>query len=356
MIDPMRRGLYLLLLAGCTAGPAASPPPEDPVLRELVDAAVRPFLESGKYQGLAVGVLRGDRRCVAGFGRTSARVSTPPDGETIFEIGSVTKAFTATLLLESGLDLHEPIRRHLPAEVKVPTRNGKEITLLHLATHHSGLPRLPGNLAPKDSSNPYADYLVDELYHGLETCELERDPGKSYEYSNLGMGLLGHLLALHAGKSYEELVLEQICRPLGMDDTRVTLTAAQKKRLAPGHLPSGEAAANWDIPVLAGAGALRSTVNDLLRFLQANIGGRYESAHVRKLYIGEGSAIGLAWHLTPLPERSGTIVWHNGGTGGYHSFCGFVPETRTAVVVLGNSTTDTDPIGVSLLTLLQGVK
>jgi len=326
------------------------------MLREVVDAAVRPFLDSGRYQGLAIGVLQGGNRLVTGFGRTSARVSTPPDGQTIFEIGSVTKAFTAILLLKSGLDLNDPIRLHLPAEVKVPTRNGKEITLLHLATHHSGLPRLPGNLAPKDSSNPYADYLVDDLYHGLETCELQRDPGKAYEYSNLGMGLLGHLLALHAGKSFEDLVLDQICRPLGMEDTRVTLTAAQKQRLAPGHLPTGEVASNWDIPVLAGAGALRSTANDMLRFLEANLGDRYVRAHARQVYIGEGSSIGLAWHLTPMPQKGGTIVWHNGGTGGYHSFIGFVPEARTAVVVLGNCTTDTDPIGVRLLMVLPGVQ
>src|SRR5262245_37013031 len=126
MIDPMRRGLYLLLLMGCAAEPAPVPQ-EDPVLRDLVDAAVRPFLRTGKYQGLAVGVLHGGRRYVAGFGRTSARVSTPPDGDTLFEIGSVTKTFTASLLLLSGMDLQDPIRRHLPAEVKVPTRNGKEI-------------------------------------------------------------------------------------------------------------------------------------------------------------------------------------------------------------------------------------
>jgi len=346
MIDPMRRGLYLLLLTSCAV--ETPPPAEDPVLRDLVDAAVRPFVETGKYRGLAVGVLHGGRRRVFGYG------SPPPDGATIFEIGSVTKAFTGILLLQSGLNLEDPIRKHLPADVKVPSRNGKEITLLQLATHRSGLPRLPKTLAPKDASNPYADFLVDDLYHELETSELESDPGQAYEYSNLGMGLLGHILALRSGNSYEQLVIERICRPLGMGDTRIALTPDQKRRLAPGHLSSGAVAPNWDLPGLAGAGALRSTVDDMLRFLDANLGDRYDGAHVRRFDVGEGLSIGLGWHL--LPYQGATIVWHNGGTGGYHSFAGFVKRTRTAVVVLGNSTTETDAIGVSLLGLLQNVR
>jgi CubicO group peptidase (beta-lactamase class C family) len=170
------------------------------------------------------------------------------------------------------------------------------------------------------------------------------------------MGLLGHLLALRSGKTYEELVLEKICRPLGMDDTRVTLTASQQPRLAPGHLPTGAVVPNWDIPVLAGAGALRSTATDMLKFLEANLSGRYDGAHSPRAYIGEGSSIALGWHLTPLPKKGGTIVWHNGATGGYTSFAGFVRETRTAVIVLSNCATETDALGVRLLGLLQGVK
>lgn len=326
------------------------------MLRDIVDAAVRPFLETKTYMGLAVGVVHKGRRHVFGYGLTSARGSTPPDGATIFEVGSITKAFTGTLLLESGLPLEDPIRNHLPAEVKIPTRNKKEITLLHLATHRSGLPRLPENLAPKDSSNPYADFLVDELYHALETCRLGLDPGSSYEYSNLGMGLLGHILALKSGKAFEELVIERICQPLTLHDTRMTLTEEQKRRLAPGHDPSGKVMSNWDIPGLAGAGALRSTANDMIRFLEANLDDRYEGAHVRRATIGDGMEIGLAWHRTPLAPKGPMMVWHNGGTGGYHSFAGFVKSTRTAVVVLGNSTSDTDAIGVTLLKLLQSVK
>jgi CubicO group peptidase (beta-lactamase class C family) len=363
MIDPMRRALQLLalLLASCASPlPTPLPPPPDPALREKIDAAVRPLIASGKYMGLAVGILQDGRSRVFGYGRRSSENGSPPDGDAIFEIGSITKTFTGILLMqkvaEGAMALDDPIRKHLPDSVRVPTRNGKEITLLHLATHRSGLPRLPVNFAPKDSSNPYADYTFPDLYDGLATCELSADPGERYEYSNLGMGLLGHILELKSGRSYEPLVVERICRPLGMNDTRITLSEDQRKRLAPGHLPNGKTVPNWDLPGLAGAGALRSTANDMLRYLEANFGDAYAAAHLRRANIGMGMGIGLAWHLLPLVPKGPTIVWHNGGTGGYRCYAGFVKSTRTAVVVLGNSTSDTDALGLSILKLLQDVK
>jgi CubicO group peptidase (beta-lactamase class C family) len=276
----------------------------------------------------------------------SAEQPTAPDGDTLFEIGSITKAFTGTLLAlevaDGKLALDDPIRKHLPSEVKVPA---KEITLLQLATHRSGLPRLPDNLAPKDATNPYADYGVEDLYHGLETCKLRRDPGTGYEYSNLGMGLLGHVLERRSGRSYEQLVVDRICGPLKMTDTRITLSEDQKRRLAPGHLPTRKVVPNWDLPTLAGAGALRSTANDLLRFLEANLRGAYAAAHEPR-----APNIGLGWHLLP------GAVWHNGGTGGYRSFAAFDPKGNHAVVVLGNATSDTDALGNALLKVLRNVQ
>ncbi|MBI3857474.1 MAG: beta-lactamase family protein [Planctomycetes bacterium] len=346
-----------LLLSSCAAPPPEAPPP---LAREAVDSAVSPLLASGRTTGLAIGILKEGRSQVLGYGRLSAQASLPPDGDTLFEIGSITKTFTGILLLQQvaagAMALDDPIRKHLPPSLKLPSRNGKEITLLHLATHRSGLPRLPNNMAPKDSTNPYADYGFPDLYHCLETVELARDPGEAYEYSNLGMGLLGHLLELKVGRSYEPLVIEKICRPLGMADTVITLNPDQKRRLAPGHSASGKPASNWDLPGLAGAGALRSTVNDMLRYLEANLGDSFAEAHLTRASIGGGRRIGLAWHLTPLAASGPTMVWHNGGTGGYRCYAGFVKSSRTAVVVLGNSTSDTDKLGVDLLKLLQDVK
>lgn len=277
------------------------------------------------------------------------------DGNTLFEIGSITKVFTASLLADmvarGEVKLDDPVAKYLPASVRVPSRGGKQITLIDLATQTSGLPRLPSNLNPADQTNPYADYSVQQLYSFLSGYELTRDIGSRYEYSNLGVGLLGHVLALKAGKSYEDLVVERILRPLGMNDTRITLTPAMKRRLTPGHSVSGEVVANWDLPALAGAGALRSTANDLLKFLVANLdsaskplGAVLATTHMARHDIaGSPMRIGLNWHiLTPFGRP---LVWHNGGTGGYRTFIGFDKANDRGVVVLSNQNVSVDDIG-----------
>ncbi len=353
----LRSLLIALLLGSCVTPP---PPPLDSALREKIDAGVRELAAVPKSAGVAVGLIQDGVPRVLGYGRLSKDQPAAPDGDTVFEIGSLTKTFTGILfdqaVREGAVALDDPISKYLPKEVRVPTRNGRPITLLHLATHRSGLPRLPSNFAPKDATNPYADFTVEDLYDCLDTVELPRDPGQKYEYSNLGMGLLGHILSLNAHRPYEALVVDGICTPLGMKDTRITLSADQKRRLAPGHAADGEPASNWDLPTLAGAGALRSTANDLLRYLAANLDGRYSGAHAEQAAIGEGQGIALAWHRMQLSKNGAKIVWHNGGTGGYRCWAGFVAETKTAVVVLSNSAADVDLLGVALLNVLQDVK
>jgi CubicO group peptidase (beta-lactamase class C family) len=161
------------------------------------------------------------------------------------------------------------------------------------------------------------------------------------------------------GRPYEELVVERLARPLGMEDTRIRIDDASKARLAPPHLAGGAAAKNWDLAALAGAGGLRSTADDLLRFLAANLGGApsdllraMELSHEARAKVQEGGPwVGLGWHRTRLGDGR-TMIWHNGGTGGYRSFCGFVKESGTAAVVLANSTADVDALGVAVLELL----
>ena len=355
MIVPVKRAFVLiaLLLGSCTA----TPPPLDPGLRNKIDQRAR-LVKSPKQSGFVIGLIQDGVSRVIGHGRLSESESKAPGGDTVFEIGSITKTFTATLLWQEALagtiSLDDPIDRYLPKGVRPPRRNGKSITLQHLSTHRSGLPRLPGNLAPKDSSNPYADFSIDDLYDAVDSVELSEDPGERYEYSNLGVGLLGQLLVLKNGKSYESLVVERICVPLGMMDTRITLDDDQKRRLAPGHDADGHPVANWDLPALAGAGALRSTVNDMLRYLEAQFSDAYAGTQSARATVGGAMSIGLGWHL--IPSKGSMIVWHNGGTGGYRSWAGFVKATRTAVVVLANSTAEVDTLGMSLLKLLQDVQ
>jgi len=253
--------------------------------------------------------------------------------------------------------LSDPVSKFLPATVKMPERNGKQITLADLSTQTSGLPRLPSNLKPKDPTNPYADYTVEQLYEFLSGYQLARDIGAQYEYSNLGVGLLGHALALRAGSSYEDLVRSRITKPLEMSSTSIALSPDMKGRLAVGHDPSLNPASNWDIPTLAGAGALRSTVNDLLTFLAANLGYRKTSlaaamaaeVSIRKPTGAPGLDIAYGWHI--LTGKGSSIIWHNGGTGGYRTYMGFDQKTGIGVVVLSNTSTNEGPddIGRHLL-------
>jgi CubicO group peptidase (beta-lactamase class C family) len=237
----------------------------------------------------------------------------------------------------------------------MPSRDGRAITLLDLATHTSALPRMPDNLRPADGLNPYADYTVPQMYAALSNCKLTREIGKKYEYSNLGMGLLGHILANRAGTDYETLVAERITKPLGMNDTAITLTTNLRKRLAAGHGEALEEVKNWDLPTLAGAGALRSTIGDMIKFVEASM-GKIESTLSSAIRMqtetrfpagSPNLSIALAWHKSAI--NGGEIVWHNGQTGGYHSFIGFDKKRGVGVVVLANTAADIDDIGLHLL-------
>jgi CubicO group peptidase (beta-lactamase class C family) len=310
--------------------------------------------------GIVAGIIDASGRRVVAYGNT-AKGGAPVDADTVFEIGSVTKVFTSLLLADmvqrGEVALTDPVSKYLPPNGTMPERAGKKITLVDLATHTSGLPRLPSNLHPKDPGNPYADYTVAQLYEFLSSYELTRDIGSKYEYSNLGGGLLGHVLARRAGTDYETLVRTRILAPLAMKSTAITLSNAMKARLAPGHDADLKPVANWDLPALAGAGGLRSTVSDLLTFIGANIGiGKLPLAPAMAAMLATrratgipGLEIALGWHISTRNGRE--IVWHNGGTGGYRSWIGFDPKSRTGVVVLSNTSTaaGVDDIGAHLL-------
>ncbi|MDB6125003.1 MAG: hypothetical protein JWQ71_3996 [Pedosphaera sp.] len=301
--------------------------------------------------GIVVGMVDEHGSRIISYGKLDNGTDQEANGDTVFEIGSVTKTFTGLLLqdmIQRGeMKLNDSVAKYLPASVKIPIRNGKEITLRQLATHSSGLPGIPDNLDPKRADNPYADYTVGKMYAFLSGYKLTRDPGTPSEYSNLGMGLLGHAIALKAGTNYESLVVDRICRPLKMDSTRITLTPELKARLAIGHDLFGEAASSWDVPVLSGAGALRSTANDLLKYVSANLGLTRSSLTPRMKKTYEN---GLAWGVNS--ELPGTeIISHGGGTGGYESFVGFDKVRRHGVVVLfnGRRVIDVDDLGKFLL-------
>jgi serine-type D-Ala-D-Ala carboxypeptidase/endopeptidase len=238
------------------------------LLPERVENVARERIAARTYQTLIFGVVDGDKSEVVAFGELDD--GKAPDVDTVYEIGSVTKTFTATLfaqaLLSGRVTFDTPVAQLLP-DFKIPSRGGKMITLGALATQHSGLPRMPSNFLPNDSTNPYADYDAKKLKAFLTEYELSRDPDVAYEYSNLGFGLLGYALARLNHATYRTITEEEILKPLGMTMSSTAFTDAMRAHLAPGHLYTGEAAKNWDFDALAGAGAIRSTANDMLRYI-----------------------------------------------------------------------------------------
>jgi CubicO group peptidase (beta-lactamase class C family) len=329
--------------------------------KKEIDRLVAPLLEAGLIPGFVIGVVDRNGSDVFGYGRERDAQETTPGGETIFEIGSVTKVFTALLLAEMAdrdeVKLDDPAETFLPAGTKMPEHGGKKIRLSHLATHTSGLPTLPPSFRPKDPANPYADLGAPELHAFLSSYALERDPGQEYAYSNLGMGLLGDLLALRSRKAFGALLNERLLEPLGMRSTGIALDASMKYRMAEGHDETGRAAAPWDFAALAGAGGLRSCADDLIAFLRANMGlartpltAAIAVSHAARKSI-EGGKIALGWHILD----DGATYWHNGQTGGHHSFIAFRKKRALGVVVLANAAVEeVDAIGFTVMKILAG--
>lgn len=305
-----------------------------------IQTVIQELVDDGYAVGIVVGTIDSNKTEFCGYGKLSQNRDQTVDEDTIFEIGSITKVFTTLILAEmverGEIGLNDPIENFLPVDVKVPAKDGKKITLQHLATHTSGLPRMPDNFAPEDWSNPYRDYTVEKMYEFLSSYTLTREIGTQYEYSNFGMGLLGHILALKSGMTFEELVRSRICDELGLVDTTISLTPQQQARFAEGYIGS------WDWDALAGAGALRSSAKDMLTFLSAEIGLKetrlypaMENTQTTHFSIdGSGVEIGLGWHI--IHHNSKKIICHDGQTGGYCSFAAFDKENKRAVVVLSN--------------------
>jgi CubicO group peptidase (beta-lactamase class C family) len=257
------------------------------------------------------------------------------------------------MVVHGQASLDDPLQRWLPAGIRAPGSDSTPITLRLLSAHRSGLPRMPANFAPAAPDNPYADYDTTRLYAFINGLSLTRLPGAQYEYSNLGAGLLGSVLARREGVSYEAMVHRRILGPLGMASTVVALTPDARARLALGS-SGGVTVSNWDIDALAGAGALRSSAEDMTRFLAAAMGltrtpldSAFRLAEAPQFYAGANMRIGLGWHLMQRPDVN--IVWHNGGTGGYRTWAGYDRARQIGVVVLSNSLENVDPIGFHAL-------
>lgn len=348
---------------------------------EEVDRLAQPLIKSGEIYGIAVGVLTSDGRARAfGYGRTGMPGDAQtPGGDTIFQIGSLSKLFLTALLavlVEEGVLYYEDtVRSILPPEVRLDKEVG-EVTLYELATNTGGFPRQP--FCPSQlwdftaflftGSNLYAYFDKPYLYHYLRTKHLKPKEEREYVYSNIGFGILAHLIEVKTGRPYHELLEEKICGPLQLRDTTFVLNEEQKKRLAMGHaggqprfMRRGHPMEPWDMgEILRPPGCLYSTVNDLMIFARANLGMLGHPlepllASTQRVQLSlPTEEVGFGWLINYLGDGRLKVIHKQGVMSGYTGYIGLDPEDRLAVVVLYNTFSWDEKVGHNLVLRLSG--
>jgi serine-type D-Ala-D-Ala carboxypeptidase/endopeptidase len=313
---------------------------------DSIKAYIETQVANKMSNSIIVGIVDASGKHIVSAGVKSATNRTLPDGNTMYELGSVGKLFTTLMMADMGLkkelDYNAPIAQYLPKTVKIPSKNGKEITSLHLSTHRSGLPRMPYNMDPKDIDNPTADYTINQLYENLANTQLRGDIDSRWSYSNVGYGLLGQVLIEVSGKDFETLLKQRLTAPLNMNSTVVNLTPALKKNMAIPHLQYGHPTNNWQNGGLSGAGCALSNMNDMLTFAAANVGliktdlsAAMELTHVKQgKKDGNDGFITMGW--TIMNEDNEHLLWKDGATGGYRTFIGIDKKKKYGVIILSN--------------------
>ncbi|MBB1285180.1 serine hydrolase [Flavisolibacter sp. BT320] len=326
---------------------------------DSIKAILKQEVAAKRSKSMVIGVIDAGGRQIYSEGIMSNEKPVRPDGNTVYEIGSITKVFASVLLakmnLENQLNLTDPISKYLPSSVKSPVRNGREITLLSLSTHRTGMPRFPYHPYPKDIDNPYADYTEKALFDYVSGFQPEYDFDTRWRYSNVAYGLLGNILSRIAKKDFESMTLAMICRPLKMTATAIRSSRQMKANTAKGHAITGQPTVSLELGALEAAGALRSTANDLLTFAAANMGltktdllPALQLTHVlRAKKDGNDTYTTMGWTLANDSGRE--LLFKDGGTPGYRTFLGFDKEKKIGVVVLSNTDNSVTDIGWHIL-------
>lgn len=289
--------------------------------------------------GIIVGLIDGDEEIIFVVGNSSFTE------ETLFEYGSITKVVTGIMLAQLAEEgkflISDPLNDSLPPAMQA--EKWETVTIQDVATHTSGLPRLPGNSTIDlflRGTNPYSTYDTERLTYAMEDVEIE-NVGDEYAYSNFGFGILGAVVTEQGGESYSDLVKNRFFDPLGMETASIHGWTGET--IAPPLLPSGKPSTNWDFDAMASAGAMRGSIRDGLVFLSASMQAcesedvlsRANCTAQQTTRTGDEITVGLAWHYS----KDGRIIWHNGGTGGYTTFLGFEPDNGRGIVVLSNIAT-----------------
>jgi len=345
----------LITLSICIMSAASSH--ASPEINKLIQTVNHKINTEKVGLGAAIVVINGDKTEFHNFGLSRLENQAKVNTKTLFEIGSITKTFTATALAsmvkEGKVKLNDPVQKYLPATVSLPIKNNKPITLLSLANHSSGLPRLPTNMLMTDQLDPYADYTTELMYEFLNNHQLQYEVGSHQEYSNLGYGLLGHVLTLIDQKTYQGVINERVLKPLGMSNTFVDIPQSKQNDLSNGHNAQLEKTKHWHLETLAGAGALKSTIEDMAIYLKANLNKQKlpnEFELTQALTAKNDTPqtkISLAWLHNSSDNKD--FLMHDGGTGGFRSFIGFDKKNKKGIVILANTVFDMNEVGFHYL-------
>lgn len=320
------------------------------MIDEKAQSIIKRELADAKKASLVVGVVSGNDKMITGT--THEETGARQDGDHVFEMGSTTKTFTSLLLsklvLSNRVALDEAVSSYKPEYRNALTSNGKEVTFRHLATHRSGLPREDMKKLRKrlkehkdEKDNPYKYFSHQDFNQFFIDHDLKQEIGKKWKYSNIGVGLLGNLLAEMLGMSYEEAIQTEILSPLGMEDTFITGNEQHHARYIHAYNKKGERIPPILLPAIEGAGALRSTVGDMLLYLQHQMGMtenplRKEMELTHKVH-GEtgkkGFDMGLGWFIEQKKWSEHPIIHHGGTTMGFHTYCGFIKEKQIGIVI-----------------------
>ncbi|MDQ2863491.1 MAG: serine hydrolase [Bacteroidota bacterium] len=326
-----------------------------------VDSAVQPYISLQATAGLSIGILRNGKITFYGYGETARGNKQIPDEHTIFEIGSVSKTFTAILLalaVDNGkAKLDDPLSKYLPDSIPPLAYEGVPVTLETMSNHSSGIPGMPTNFQETDPGNPYKNYDVNDLFSFYKHYQLTRKPGTKYEYSNLAVGTLGVVLEKIYNEKYAALITQYICKPLGMDETEEFLQKKDSSHFAKGYNEDGAYNSQWDFKALQSAGSIRATAHDLVRYAKANLGDApphlwkaMELTH--KITFTEGNTkVGLGWHY--IKPGKDEVLFHNGETGGYHCYVAININKKFAVVILSNCSRGTEDVGGHIMKWLE---
>jgi CubicO group peptidase (beta-lactamase class C family) len=327
-------------------------------LQEIINNRSKKELQHRALIGMSIGLIKDNETIITNIGYKNLKTKEVADEHTIYELGSIGKLFTAIMLQigESRGDFKfdDSLHKHLNGIVQLNQKC--KATLLHLATHTSGFPTIPNMMLNKISNfaNPYLDLSISDLHEYLELCEENKNLG-NYEYSNLGMGLLGYIFELKYDKDYETIIKEEILKKIGMINTSISLSKSHYQNIAQGYDDEGNESEIWIDKVLTGAGSFLTNLSDMLKFIRVNLNQEIceISEELQKCHIPKHKEfVGLGWHIEPSDSNL-KIHWHNGMTGGCSTFIGLNKSRQIGLVILSNSTHEITGFGFDLINEIE---